>query len=447
MRRGLTTRLDAAAGRWVRLGSWAVADQVLFGTSNFALGVLLARWMVPSEFGAFAIAQSAFLLFGICHVALLSEPMLVFATSRYRGEFSRYLGHVVRGHWFITGGAAALFLVAAAACRIAGSRSLAGALLGAAFATPPMLLVWLARRASFACFRPSYAAVAGAGYLLLMVAGIALLFGLRLLSPLYAFVVLGACSLLVGTLLMAVLRRLPGIGKELHARDVAREHWRYGRWALASSAITWVTGNAYLFLLPIYGGLASAAAFRALSNLVLPMFQGITALSTLLLPILARARGTPRFRSVLVVASVGFVGSAGIYWMLVGELCRPVIQLLYNGNYAEYAHLLWLLGLLPVLAGVVAVVSNALRAWERPDLVFWAYTASAFCTLTLGLLAVVRWQITGAVLAQVLATSASAVVMVILFRRIRAASGRAFRRVWEQPPSAAHVALVRGRPA
>jgi O-antigen/teichoic acid export membrane protein len=426
--------------RWVGRGIWAIMDQALFATSNFALGILLARWLGPDEFGAFAIAQAAFLLFGMLHIAVLIEPMLVFGTSRYADRFSDYLRQLLRAHWVLTGGGTVIFGLAAAGFWMRGSSTLSYALTGAALATPPMLLVWMARRACFACFRPHYAAAAGAMYLILMLVGVSVLFYSATLSPFSAFLVLGGSSLLVGA---ALIRRLqastPSAGR-LNVRALVMEHWQYGRWALASTTISWVTGNIYFFILPFFGGLAATAALRALANLVVPMLQAIAALSTLLLPLLVRSRGTTQFRSILLIALLGFVGAAAFYWVLLGAFADPLVHLMFGGKYREHAHLLWLLGILPVLAGIVAVLSSILRAYERPDLIFWAYLASGCTTLSVGLWAVTQWEIAGAAVGQILAALVTASALAVLLRRSWWNSSFAVRYV-KGPPEPPSVAI------
>ena len=68
---------------WGTKGSLAILDQGLFAWAHFLLSILLARWLTPTEYGAFALAYSIFLLFGAFHTALLTEPMMVFgAVSR-----------------------------------------------------------------------------------------------------------------------------------------------------------------------------------------------------------------------------------------------------------------------------------------------------------------------------------------------------------------------------
>jgi hypothetical protein len=66
------------------------------------LNVLLARWLVPQDYGAFTVAFAVFLLIGTFHTALLTEPMLVFGPSRYEGRFSEYLGALLYGHLSFT---------------------------------------------------------------------------------------------------------------------------------------------------------------------------------------------------------------------------------------------------------------------------------------------------------------------------------------------------------
>ncbi|GIX47763.1 MAG: hypothetical protein KatS3mg131_1974 [Candidatus Tectimicrobiota bacterium] len=62
--------------RWARKGGLAVLDQGLFSGANFLVNILLARWLPPEEYGAFAVALSVFYLLAGFHTAVLTEPML-----------------------------------------------------------------------------------------------------------------------------------------------------------------------------------------------------------------------------------------------------------------------------------------------------------------------------------------------------------------------------------
>ena len=45
---------------WIHKSVLAVMDQGLVSGSNFLIGVLLARWLAPEQFGAYALAFSLF---------------------------------------------------------------------------------------------------------------------------------------------------------------------------------------------------------------------------------------------------------------------------------------------------------------------------------------------------------------------------------------------------
>jgi hypothetical protein len=77
--------------RWVTKGGLAILDQGLISGSNFLIGILLARWLVPAQYGAFSLAFSVFLLLSYVYHSLLSEPQGVFSGSAYRHCLRGYL--------------------------------------------------------------------------------------------------------------------------------------------------------------------------------------------------------------------------------------------------------------------------------------------------------------------------------------------------------------------
>lgn len=403
--------------RWAGRGAWAIADQGLFAVSNFAMNILLARWLTPTEYGAFAVAYSVFLLYGTFYTALLIEPMLIFGSAKYEGNFVRYMWVLLRGHWLISGIGGVLLAVAGGIVWLVGSADVGVALIALAFVAPCVLLTWLTRRACFARLQPHLAAMAGLLYLVLMLGGLALLFHLAALSVPGALAVMGVSSLAAGFWLIrriAAHGRASGSDAGVTMRGVAEDHWGYGRWALASSVISWLPSNLLLVAMSGFAGLAGSAAFKAMLNLVMPLLQSLTALAILLLPTLVRVRGRPAFRKLSLFALALFVGGAMVYWLALGAFAEPLVHLLYKGRYHDTAELLWVIGLLPVSAAVVAVLSTMLRALERPDQIFWAYVVSAIVTGTVGIAALAHWGIFGAAVGQLAASLATAVSLVVV---------------------------------
>src|SRR5271170_1290937 len=67
--------------RWITKGGLAILDQGLISGSNFLIGILLARWLMPAQYGAFALAFSVFLLLSYVYQSFLAEPQAVFSGS------------------------------------------------------------------------------------------------------------------------------------------------------------------------------------------------------------------------------------------------------------------------------------------------------------------------------------------------------------------------------
>jgi len=410
------------ASWWAGKAFWALVDQGLFALSNFALGILLARWVSVEQYGSFAVAQSVFLLAGTLHTGLFIEPMLVFGSAKHATRFPVYLEVLLAAHWRVTAVGSLLFAAAALGFELVSSHTLAAALLGVAIAGPLILFSWLMRRACLSRFEPRWSATGGAFYLLVLVAGCLLLRLTRLLSPFSALVLWGVAGLSSGLWIQRRLRAVAsgGEGAALSRGEVFDDHWRYGRWAVASSGLSWIPGQLYYILLPSFAGLQAAGTLRAVSNLVVPITHFNEALNSLLLPALASAAPTKtRFHKFLAAGVVVFVGGSLAYGAVLTAFREPVIDWLYHGRYREAAGLVPLMSLIPVAAALSAVLGSALRAREQPRHVFWGYVASSVVTGTAGIWAMLQWGLRGAAGGLLLSSTVTVAMFLLALIRTR----------------------------
>lgn len=392
----------------------------MFAGSNFALNILLARWLTLQEYGAFSTAFAVFLLVGSIHTATLVEPMLVFGPGKYKDRLPEYMGALVYGHVVFAAMGSVALLLASLGFALWGQTALATVLLALALAEPFILLLWLMRRACYVRLEPHLAVSGGAWYMLLMLAGAYVVYRGGWLSTSTALGVMAISSLAVSLWLAVRLRvEWPSMKKGGLARDSLNNHWSYGRWSVANKGLSWVPHNIFYLLLPVWGGLEASASFKALMNLLMPMLQANSALSVLLLPTLVRARDNSNFGSSVRMALVPFVLAPVLYWVLLGVFHSPIVSLLYDGQYTQYANLFWLLGLVPIVAGIKEVMSQSLRALERPDWLFWAYAFSAVVAGTLGAWSVYVWGIVGAGVGLVFTQGTAAVLVTVLLVILR----------------------------
>jgi O-antigen/teichoic acid export membrane protein len=414
--------LQAAEQRFVirmfqiaRKGTLAVADQSLFSGANFILNILLARWLSTNEYGAYSLAFAVFLLFAALHSAILTEPMMVFGSGKYSAGFARYLGVLLTGHLSVMIPVCALLYAVALMLRRFYSPEAWKACLGLAFAASAILLFWLVRRVFYALLQPSWGVVSGALYFVFLLTAIFALNRTNCLSTMTAFLAMGAAGLFASILLL--LRFVPAWKSETAGptiQEAAVQHWRYGRWALASAVIGWFPGHVYYALLPAWLGLEGAAGLRALMNFVLPVLQAISALTMLLLPILVRDRqagGAQRMNRTLVLFLTIFCTGSAIYLLGLWIFRDSIFQTFYGGKYSQYAGWpLFLTGLLPLGTCASAVLGDALRALERPDSIFWCYAGSVIGAVAVGIPLSALMGVTGA-LAGLLASSFITVLM------------------------------------
>jgi O-antigen/teichoic acid export membrane protein len=411
--------------RWLNRGSLAILDQGLISGSNFLVSILLARWLAQDSYGAYAVAFGILVLLTLVYSALILEPMSVYGGAAYRKSLLGYVKSLLKMHAVVSVGFALIVGAGAMLLRYSGrDAGLAGALLGAALASPCVLLLWVLRRALYLKMHSGRAATGALLYCVLMVAGLWAFNTKSLLSPFNALLLMGAAALVASILLMAFLRGDLGRDSVPAPRlsEAWQRHWQYGRWALASSFVAWIPAYIFLPLLTAFAGMARSGELKALTNFVAPLDQTLAALSLLFLPHAARVRAEQSHEDVRALTrnllALSIAGSA-FYWLLVVNLKAPIFSLLYSGKYTEVSYLLPAVALGSILWSAAYGPAIALRAMESPKSVFTAYLVTTLVCLAVGIPATRFFGLRGAIWSGNLADFASLIViLVILYRKL-----------------------------
>jgi len=407
---------------WLHKGGFAILDQGLISGSNFLLSVLLARWLLADQYGAYAVAFGFFVLLSVVYGSLVLEPMAVFGGSSYRDCLRGYMGSLLWIHITFSVAVIAVFGSSAlVAARITPGGGLAGALAGVTIASPCVLLFWLARRSFYLELSPAKAALGALVYSALSLGPLFLLYRRGWLSSFTAFVLMGVAALGTGSYLLMRLRAALRPAPLVHSRgEIWRRHWRYGRWALAGSVASWIPANIYYPLVGWFGSMAHSGQLKALMNLTLPVEQVKMALGLLFLPYAAGVLGregqgnagslSRRMTLVAVAVAVG-------YWIVILCFRGAVFHFLYSGRYTEVAHLL------PIVAlGSIAWCGSfgsaiTLRAMESPASVFVAFAFATVASLLIGIPLTWAFGVSGAIWGTNVSDVLSWIVLVWLVRR------------------------------
>jgi O-antigen/teichoic acid export membrane protein len=400
---------------WAGKGFWAVVDQALFAGTNFLVNILLARWLEPAAYGAFATAYAVFLLLGTLHTALWTEPMLVYGSSRYREAFGAYQAALLRYHWRFALVVFAVFGILGLGLGVVGQRELALSFLGLSLAAPVVLYMWLVRRGAYVLLDPRLAALGGGVYLLLYLALATFLMKVGSLNNFTALLAMALGALMAAEAIR--LRLVVGLQGGVDPSAIWQTHWSYGRWVVLAGIFSWVPGSVPLFALSLKHDLEATAQFKVLQDLLTPAFHVLAALNQLLVPLMARASSKgERMRNLWVFLAI-FLLLSTAYWALLATQGLPIIIWLYGEKYAHLASWLPLMGFLPVIGAVVFVMGGFFRALGLPKVVTFAYGVGALFSLFIGSVMVWVGGIEGGVFSSLLVQLLMAMVFALYYKR------------------------------
>jgi O-antigen/teichoic acid export membrane protein len=430
---------------WLQRGALASIDQGLVSGSNFILTVMLARWLPISHYGGYALALSMGVLITIVHQALLLEPMSVLGAARYGDCRREYLAVLDRINAGFSVAAGLLLAVLAVCARLMHASGGLPENLGAmALSIPGTLRFWLVRGGCYLELAPGPAAVASLGYCVLALCGAWTLNFVGGISAASVLLWTGAAAWIGAFILRFRFKAAsPPKDRSPNLRDVWREHWRYGRWALAATPVTWIPENISYAFASTCLGIAQAGVLRAMINLVVPATQLATSLSRLLNPYLsdkARRLGRRGARTGVTKIELLFATIGISYAAVLLCIHRRVFHLLYGSRFGESGDFVAWMGVVAFFYLVLYGPMVGLRAIQSPASVFVAYSGAAVVMLAVGFPLTSRYGLRGTIVSLCTANAVAWAIAAWRFYRITrrddiATSGRDYLKV-QVPPAA-----------
>jgi len=363
---------------WVVKGGWAITDQAFFSGANFLINILLARWLPPKEYGAFATAQYIFFLITAFHTAVLTEPMLIFGVRKYKNNFKEYLGALIYEHILLSIIVFFILFVLVFFMKYFNSLEMFYALKGILFSFFFILLFWLSRRGCYVIFKPYLAVFGSFLNLVLLLFFLFFLYHNKSLSPFSAFVVLGISSLFSSLFLFFYLK--PQI---LTSKDTLfltlKDHFNYGSWNILNLLSKWISSNIVFILIPILLGLTANAIYSAVWNLFRPLSLVIQSSSLILLPLFSKLTNHLnqfefKFRIFQIwISFLLFFISYTIIMFLFGDY---IMNHIYNGKYIGHKFLILEVGFFLSLSVGINIFVMALKSIDGVKLVkrIWLFS-------------------------------------------------------------------------
>jgi O-antigen/teichoic acid export membrane protein len=282
---------------WGARAVFSLLDQGLFSGAGFLVNLLLARWLAPDSYGAFAVAFAGFVFISGFHNVLLLEPLTVMGPGRHSENLPAYFRAQLLIHFLLVGGLALAGLLGSAALwRLTPGSPLVGAIFGGALVLPLLLLLWLVRRMCYVLQRPCLAVAGTASYLALIVSGLAALRHFGWATPFLSFLLMGGASLAASGVLLGRIDFFggPQLTNGISWRAALRENWAYGRWLVGSAVLYSIASQVQMFLVAGVLGLGAAGVLRAMQLPSLLVIQVSTAIGLIVLPCCRRSLGILR---------------------------------------------------------------------------------------------------------------------------------------------------------
>lgn len=416
---------------WGMKSALTLVDQGLTSIAGFGVNLMLARWLAPELYGAFAVVFAAFIFISGFHNVLLLEPLSVMGPSRHVQRLPNYFRAQIAVHAILVGVLALAGLLAGMILwRIAPNSPLVSAVFGAALVLPVLLLLWLARRMCYVMQRPEIAVCGSAANFVLIAAGLAALNYSGRVNSFNTFLLMGGASLIATWIL---IRRLglefkSDAGSEAVSwRSVLRENWKYGRWLVGSTVLLSITIQTQMFLVAGFLGLGAAGVLRAMQLPSLVMTQVVMATGLLIIHAFSYDFGSGRIKQLRRKAglvSVALTGVAITCVLILMAVSGPLEHILFNGKYAAYVWLMPLLALVPAANSFSIGYSMALRASQRPHFDLIANAIAAPVGLISGLAFMHWWGIGGAAGSMVLGFAVQGAVIFVCFQKFAASAGK-----------------------
>lgn len=395
-----------------------LADQAIVSAGNFALNILLARDFSENGYGAFALILSFILFLNSLHQAFVTYALSVKAAP----------AEASRNDYFLSLAAVLTLLEAALFLPIIGAASFSAHQPAMFFAAVLFMLAWqlqeVWRRGLIARAHTMGAVATDIIRYIAPLAPLALLGAMNRLSLPLVFLILIAASLAASWPLFAKLRAQLGPVRQTLRFELA-DHWRLAAPVLGANLLAAFSTQWFLWLLAWGHDLASSAALVALANIVgfsSPVMYG---LENILVPEIARNRNRMAFSDLMsLVGRRALAGAILVapFFLIVLVRPAPVLTLFYGAHksYAQFTFALQLLACAYITYLIAYVMGATLRGYRASAAVLKMQLYPALMGITVGSLLTLRFGVTGACLAALLAGSLRAAIGCYHVSRLRA---------------------------
>lgn len=419
-RSGLARRL---AGSFATRGVTSIADQAASGVVTFIVSLFIGRVIGADALGLYATTNVLFLLVSSFYNGALLDPMLVYGPRRAARERPAYRSFLLLAHLSCILGIVLMAALAIVLWRIMTPLddvvvSAVAACIGYACV---ILYQYLLRRHFYVEQKVFTATTQSVGYLLLVSTLLIIVYTAMRPSVAEIYGVLALASILVCTAQSVRLNRGLAMPSRGQIRQFAGEHWRYGRWVMATSPLYVCSVQGYYLLAANLLPPEQVGYLKAAETMTGPFSQVVMGLAMLMLPMTAGLIDTmPRSARLRYVGRTvaTFLSIAVPYSVLLFFFGNRLLLLAFGARLAPALVLVPYISLIPILAALLFPASIVVSALKRPDLLFYSYGIATVAMISCGLFLMKYFGIEGAVIGMLISCAVLAATQLMFCLRL-----------------------------
>jgi O-antigen/teichoic acid export membrane protein len=397
-------------------------DQSIVSFVHFLSSLLLARFLVPAEFGIWVLAYSVLIFAYGVQQALIISPMMVFGAATKGDEAKNYFTS--------TGIMQAIFGIIVIIILLITS-----GILHIIYKKPETTYIFLVmsitsfsflgqeffRRALFTQLRAKDALKNDILCYGLQIIGIIALFYLGILNAVNTFWIIALTAFLAIIYGYYQCHNLLKLHLVSWSKTI-KENWDFGKWLLLSSLLTLTSGQAYFFIAAFLLGPVAPAVLRACQNIYGPCNILLLGIQNIAQPEASKRysqKGISMLNSFLIKVLLFMVITMGIYCFAASFSADFLLHILYKDKYIQYGNIVILLGINYIIGALMQIPGIGLRAIRKPKALFYAYAASSITTITLSIPLIKYFYITGAAMGLAINVFIVLAVTFFLFKKYK----------------------------
>lgn len=387
-------------------GLASIADQGAAAAISFAASVFIGRHLGAEALGIYAITNVFVTLVRSVQNAVVLEPMSVFGPRKLAIETPRYFAYLIGAGSVTVGFFTIVLAIATLIAFLAGyiNRDLFIAMLAGAFFSNLLCFQFFLRRQFYIDQRQYLAAIQSVSYLILVVAGFAVLWFVEDLTVVDVYTLLTAGSIIVCAIQGG--RFWSKIGKP-SAEDVRRytsDHWKFGKWVLLAIPLGLLTYNGYFFIVGSMVSTEAAGYLKTVDTLVAPFSQVAIGLGLMLVPMASRdidRMSIPAQKAYALRLSLPLIALSIVYGAAMFFGGAFALKLLFGDKLTEAIPLIKIMALIPFLQAVPLPAGIVLSALQRSNLRFVSHSLGVVGTFAVSVPLIMALGLPGAAMGMV----------------------------------------------